>query len=126
MSSGPSFRVKLVAISAGVAASFGGWIALSDVAIEEPAPVQTASAAAALPISGAEVAPSLGEVDIPEIDLPAYESAVFGMQEALQSMGDVLRHAVTLDVGGDSGPEQKSSSREMVRNVGGAKFVSIR
>lgn len=62
--------------------------------------------------------------DIANIDIRALDGLSFGAKEALQSVTTVVSGALKLDAGAPG--SYKSSDREMVRIVGGAKFVSNR
>ncbi|MEL6640409.1 MAG: hypothetical protein AAFP98_03695 [Pseudomonadota bacterium] len=133
MSVGQNSKLRIVSILAGMAFSLAGWMYLSTpegtVFLQELTgkqidvlPDQPPENVVALPQT--QILPSNAEPPIQAVDLPFYESALFGMQEAIQSMTSVVGSAMTLDNRANS--SFKSSDREMVRNVGGAKFVSNR
>ncbi len=127
MPAGQSFRVKLLAMSAGVALSIGAWTHLSDEALSKGLSLtELAALPLAQPTTPLPPDATQGQVALPDAEVPTVESALFGMQEALKSVGGIFSHAVTLDVGGGSGSAQSSNKREMVRSVGGAKFVAVR
>ena len=126
MSTGLSLRAKVIALFAGVAVSVGAWSYASEELTAQQTPTEPVAALQPeVPLSEPAFLAE-GDVDLPDINVPAYESALFGMQEALQSIGDIFSHAVTLDMGSSSGSTQTSTRREMVRSVGGAKFVAVR
>ena len=125
MSARLGLRTKVIALVSGIVVSMGAWTALSSTLEAQgwipgdaaTIPIENETLQQDMVLSGANAT-------LPVIDVRAYESATFGAQEALQSVGKVFQHAVNLDFSG--GNSQQSTKREMVRSVGGAKFVAIR